>query len=96
MPTKIVKCPSCGHRFPDNHEKHKDRPKLSPCCLAPYTKTGTWKPNVNWLKEKRLRRDVKKTELAEQNRQRHEHSQETSDRMQDEYDRRRDFDKEGI
>jgi len=50
---KIVKC-NCGHRFPNNPEKHQGRKKLCPRCGNPYTKKGiNWKPNLNWLKNKK-------------------------------------------
>jgi len=32
---KIV-CPACGHKFIDNTEKHKSRPKYCPNCRYPY------------------------------------------------------------
>ena len=33
---EIIVCSNCGHRFPDNPEKHKFRKKYCPNCRHPY------------------------------------------------------------
>ena len=33
---RIIVCERCGHKFVDNTEKHKSRPKYCPNCRYPY------------------------------------------------------------
>lgn len=59
----LVNCKVCGHRFPDNPQKHRNRPKYCPNCLTPYKKTWQfWKPNLNWIREKLFKREERRLE----------------------------------
>jgi len=56
MSNQIVVCKNCGFRIVNNPRKHRERAKLCPKCLTPYTKPWyAWKPNLNWVKEKLAR-----------------------------------------
>ena len=52
----LIKCSSCGKRFPLNPEKHQnDKVIFCPWCRMPYTNSffnSEWKPNEKWWKER--------------------------------------------
>lgn len=57
---KVV-CSSCGFKINDNSSKHKNREKYCPKCRMVYRKRGiSWKPNLNWIRERLLRREKRR------------------------------------
>lgn len=47
-----LKCPNCGKTFVNNPEKHRSRPKYTPCCRVQYNQPSIRLPNLSWIKER--------------------------------------------
>jgi len=74
MANEKITCKVCHSRFVNNPEKHRSRPKYCPTCRTPYGKPRfSWRPNLDWIRQKLERRREREETKIRKYRQRARH-----------------------